>query len=411
MSLRSDAFEIIEYAIKSADPYRSVYEKLSSADLGTAPLTVFSIGKAAIPMARAASDVLGGRIKTGLAVTKYGHTGDFSSPYFTVIEAAHPVSDENSEKAAETALAIADGLGAEDVCVVLLSGGGSALFEKSIIPAEKQRDITEKLLARGAEIDEMNVIRRRLSEVKGGKFAARCYPAKVFTFALSDVLSNDRSVIASGISVKDVTDEKTVRAAADKYLYDVEDNIKELLYINNDLKINDGGYYFVGDINSLCGAALDKARALGYDARIVSRSLTGEARERAAEILAAVPEEAGRRAYIYGGETTVTLKGKGLGGRNQEMALAAAVTLRNRSGIFFASVGSDGTDGPTDAAGGYADGDSYALMRSAGCVPEEYLDDNNSYHALKKAGTLIVTGPTGTNVNDLTFVLTEKSEE
>ena len=408
MSLKNDALEIAAAAIRAADPYESTCEALRNCLPRDRSFTVFSIGKAAIPMAKAAADTLGGRIKKGLAVTKYGHTGDFASPYFQVIEAAHPVSDENSIRAARTALAVADGLGEEDIALVLLSGGGSALFEESLIPPEAQREITKKLLARGAEIGEINAVRRRISAVKGGKFAARCYPARVITFALSDVLNDDKSVIASGITVRDGTPDGFVKAVADKYLYDLDHTTAESLYHKKELTLNDGGYHFVGNIDRLCEAAGARAEALGYRAEIVSKALTGEAREQAASILAAAPERSGKRAYIYGGETTVTLKGNGLGGRNQEMALAAAIALKDRAGIAFCSVGSDGTDGPTDAAGGYADGDTYAKMQRAGVTPGAALADNDSYHALKAAGDLIVTGPTGTNVNDLTFVLTDE---
>ncbi len=407
MSLRQDALAIAAAAIRAADPYDTTCAALRRYLPWDRSFTVFSIGKAAIPMARAAADTLGGRIRQGLAVTKYGHTGDFSSPFFQVIEAAHPVSDKNSLRAAETALAIAKGLGEDDMSVVLLSGGGSALFEKSLIPPETQRELTEKLLARGAAIEEINAVRRRVSAVKGGKFAAACYPAKVATFALSDVLSNDKSVIASGITVADETPDAFVRAVADKYLYDMGKSILESLYITHNARINDGGYHFVGDINLLCEAAKARAEELGYTAEIVSRSLTGEARDRAREITANVPDRPGKCAYLYGGETTVTLTGRGLGGRNQEMALAAAIALEGREGIAFCSVGSDGTDGPTDAAGGFADGSTCAAMRAAGVSPEEALANNDSYRALQAANNLIVTGPTGTNVNDITMVLTD----
>ncbi|MBQ6066318.1 MAG: DUF4147 domain-containing protein [Clostridia bacterium] len=408
MSLKADALDIAAWAVKAADPYETTCEALKKYLPWDGAFTVFSIGKAAIPMAKAAADTLGGRIKTGLAVAKYGHTGDFSSPYFQVIEAAHPVSDENSVRAAETALAVADGLNENDTAVVLLSGGGSALFEKSLIPPEAQRELTQKLLSRGAEITEINAVRRRVSAVKGGKFAARCYPARVVTFALSDVLGDDRSVIASGITVKDETPDGFVKAVADKYLFDIDNAITEKLFHKEDLTISDGGYHFVGNIDLLCGAAKARAEALGYEARIVSKALTGEAREQAKRILAAMPERSGKRAYLYGGETTVTLTGNGLGGRNQEMALAAAIALKGREGIAFCSVGSDGTDGPTDAAGGFADGAAYEKMTAAGVSPEAALADNDSYRALKACGDLIVTGPTGTNVNDLTFVLTDE---
>ena len=407
MSLKDDALAIAAAAVKAADPYLTTCEALRKHLPWDGVFTVFSIGKAAIPMARAAADTLGGRIKKGLAVTKYGHTGDFTSPFFDVIEAAHPVSDENSVRAAETALEIAEGLGENDTVIVLLSGGGSALFEKSTVPAEVQRAVTQKLLARGAEITAINAVRRRISAVKGGQFAARCYPAKVITFALSDVLDDDKSVIASGITVPDDTPDAFVKAVADKYLYDIDNSITENLYNRRELTLNDGGYHFVGNIDLLCEAAKARAEALGYSAAIVSKSLTGEAREQARRIIDAVPEVPGKRAYIYGGETTVTLTGKGLGGRNQEMALAAAIALRGRKHIAFCSVGSDGTDGPTDAAGGAADGATYEKMSAAGVSPEAALANNDRYRALQACGDLNVTGPTGTNVNDLTLVLTE----
>lgn len=403
--MKNDALDIISYAIACADPYDATAKALKETDTGRGKLTVFSIGKAAIPMAQAAADVYGERIKTGLAVTKYEHTGSFSSEYFEVIEASHPISDDNSILAAEKALGIARELTEDDVCVILLSGGGSALFETSRTSPEIQRDISKKLLARGAEIDEINAVRRRLSLVKGGKFAAACYPAKVFTFALSDVLSNDKSAIASGISVYDTTDDAYIKNVTEKYLYDVDKSITDMLYDNEKITINDGGYYFVGDINSLCEAAAIKAEEKGYKAYIVSKALTGEAREKAVEIIENSENFTSPAALIYGGETTVTLKGKGLGGRNQEMALAAAVALKDRENIVFASAGSDGTDGPTDAAGGIADGNTYKEMTDAGLVPEAELEDNNSYYALKASGNLIVTGPTGTNVNDITILL------
>lgn len=405
--LKTDALDIINAAIENSLPYEQTVKTLSSLTLPENGLTVFSIGKAAIPMAKAASDVLGGRIKTGLAVTKYDHTGDFSSPYFEVVEAAHPVSDENSILAAEKALAIADGLTGSDTVLVLLSGGGSALFEKSKISPELQRDITKKLLARGAEIGEINALRRRLSLVKGGRFAARCYPAKVITLALSDVLSNDKSVIASGITVNDETTDEEVKALVKKYLYDVPREDLDVLFEKEELKINDGGYHFVGDIRSLCEGAVKRAEALGYKAECVSTALTGEAREKAVELLDSISYESGKHAYIWGGETTVTLRGKGKGGRNQEMALTAAIVLRGAEHVVFASAGSDGTDGPTDAAGGIAEGDTFQKLKDLGIDPEDELNDNNSYSALKKADALIVTGPTGTNVNDITLVLTD----
>ena len=383
--MKNDALDIISCAVKAADPYDSTRNILNSLkDELTQSLTVFSIGKAAVPMADAAQSVFGGKIKNGLLVTKYSHIGSFFSKYFDMVEAAHPISDNNSILAAEKALMIAENLGEGDALLVLLSGGGSALLEKSVVSAEIQRDITKKLLARGAEIDEINAIRRRISLVKGGKLAAAAYPAKVYTVALSDVLSNDKSVIASGITVKESLPKDEFLKIANKYLPEYIEIFKTTVS-DEEIKINDGGYFFAGDINSLCSAAEKRAKELGYNVADSFRALTGEASDNAARLIAKALKQSGKNAYVYGGETTVTLKGGGLGGRNQEMALRAAIELKGKDNIVFASVGSDGTDGPTDAAGGIADGDTYRKMKEKGIDPEAELKNNNSYYALGAA--------------------------
>ena len=354
MSLREDALGTALAAVHAALPYENTLRCLRELELSGRP-TVFAVGKAAVPMARAAAEFFGSRLKAGLLITKYGHLEGFSAPGFACVEAAHPVSDENSVRAAEAAMALAASLTAEDTAVFLLSGGGSALMEKSAVPPETQREATKKLLARGAEIGEMNALRKRLSLVKGGRLAALCRPAKVLTLALSDVVSNDKSVIASGPTVADETPDAEIRRLAEKYLPDMPELLPALL--NNAYPAESGdGYRFVGDINILCEAAAAEAAKRGYTAEIRDRALCGEAREAAERILLSVPEAPGKHAYIYAGETTVTLRGDGLGGRNQEMALAAALQLRGREHICFVSVGSDGTDGPTDAAGGFAGG-------------------------------------------------------
>ena len=405
--MKNDALDIISCAVKAADPYDSTRNILNSLkDELMQSLTVFSIGKAAVPMADAAQSVFGERIKNGFLVTKYSHIGSFFSKYFDMVEAAHPISDNNSILAAEKALMIAENLGEGDALLVLLSGGGSALLEKSVVSAEIQRDITKKLLARGAEIDKINAIRRRISLVKGGKLAAAAYPAKVYTVALSDVLSNDKSVIASGITVKESLPKDEFLKIANKYLPEYIEIFKTTVS-DEEIKINDGGYFFAGDINSLCSAAEKRAKELGYNVADSFRALTGEASDNAARLIAKALKQSGKNAYVYGGETTVTLKGGGLGGRNQEMALRAAIELKGKDNIVFASVGSDGTDGPTDAAGGIADGNTYRKMKEKGIDPEAELKNNNSYYALGAADALIVTGPTGTNVNDLTLILTD----
>ncbi len=404
MSLKQDALAIATAAIRGALPYENTLRQLKALQIEGSP-TVFAVGKAAVPMARAAAEAFGPRLKAGLLVTKYDHLGDFSAPGFECIEAAHPVADENSILAAEKAMALAQSLTAADTALFLLSGGGSAVLEKSAVPPETQRRVTRKLLSRGAQIEEINAVRKRLSLVKGGKLGALCAPAKVITLALSDVISNDKGAIASGLTTPDTAPDEAVLAVAERYLYD-EPDIFPFLKSAGAPKVNDGGYFFVGDIRMLREAAKQKAVSLGYETVVSETPLTGEAREQAARLLSQPPVLPGKRAYLFAGETTVTLKGTGRGGRNQEMALSAAIALRGREQICFLSVGSDGTDGPTDAAGGYADGFTCARMQAAGLSPEAMLENNDSYPALKAAGDLIITGATGTNVNDITMILT-----
>ena len=403
MSLREDALGIIRAAIAAADPGANTERAVRGLAL-TGPVTAFAIGKAAAPMAAAAERALGDRLRNGFLITKYGHAAGFSSPRFEVLEAGHPVSDENSERAARRAMEAASALTARDTALVLLSGGGSAVFEAACVPPAFQRRVTEKLLARGAGIEEMNAVRKRLSLVKGGRFAALCAPARVVTVALSDVLSNDPGAIASGPTVRDIVPEAELRRIWNAYLYD---ETLPAAACTPPPEIPEGEYLFAGNVETLCAAAKARAEALGYRAECPAARLTGEAREQPARLLAGFGPGGGRRALLCGGETTVTLRGAGRGGRNQEMALAAAIALRGRRGILFASAGSDGTDGPTDAAGGLADGGSFGRMLAAGVDPAAALENNDSYAALSAAGDLIVTGPTGTNVNDLTLILTE----
>lgn len=404
--MKKDALRIVNAAIKAADPYENTKRILEDLSVFE-EINVIALGKAAVPMAQAAEDVFGGRIKRGLLVTKYQHSEGFSSPFFEIIEASHPVSDENSELAAEKGLEIARELTEKDCLIVLISGGGSALFEKSRVSSVLQREITEKLLKRGADIRSINAIRKRLSSVKGGRLAEAAYPARVISVALSDVLSNDKSVIASGPTVPDSESEEFIRDALASFLPEYERSLDDLLFSSQSGKINDGGYYFAGDINILCEAAGEKARGLGYTVFHGRRDISGEASKEAVSLIKSIPRRQGKCCYIFGGETVVNIRGTGKGGRNQEMALSAAIEIKGRKNIAFISVGSDGTDGPTDAAGGFSDGNTYERIKSAGLSPENELMSNNSYYALKGAGDLIITGPTGTNVNDIAVILTD----
>lgn len=407
--MRNTAEKIIKAAIKAADPYINTVRILSQITV-EGRLTVLSVGKAAVPMAKAAEDVFRERISKGLLVTKYHHSEGFSSGLFEVIESGHPISDNNSIKAAEKGLEAVASLGANDTLVVLLSGGGSSLFEKSRVSPPLQRDITQKLLSRGADITEINAVRKKLSFVKGGLLADAAYPAKVITVALSDVLGNEPSVIASGPTVFPCDSDEFILGVTDKYLYDIPENVKNILTQKHEIQINDGGFYFAGDINLLCDAALKCAGEYGFTVHSMQRNISGEASEEAQRILDMIPAERGKHCYIFGGECVVTLKGNGKGGRNQEAALKAAICLNGKKGITFASAGSDGTDGPTSAAGGIVDGMSFSEMSSLGIDPVKELENNNSNYALGISGGLLITGPTGTNVNDIIVVLTDNYE-
>jgi len=407
--MRNEALTIVKAAIKAADPYFNTKKILSELAIKE-NVSVISLGKAAVPMARAAEDFFGKRISAGLLVTKYHHTEGFCSPYFEIIESAHPISDENSINAAEKGLEIASALTENDVLIVLLSGGGSALFEKSRISPEMQREITGKLLSRGADITEINAIRKKLSLVKGGLLANAAYPAKVITVALSDVLSNSPSVIASGPTVLPEDSDKFILDTAKKYLYDFPAEIINILTQKQDIRINDGGYFFAGDINLLCDKALEKAAELGFTVHSMERNITGEARKEAQRIINSIPSAKGKHCYVFGGECVVTVKGFGKGGRNQEMALQAAISLHGKKGITCICAGSDGTDGPTNDAGGIVDGTSYEKMLNCGISPEKELAENNSNFALHSSGDIVTTGPTGTNVNDITVILTDNYE-
>ncbi len=397
---------VITSAVKAADPYKNTRALISETVPENKSVSVIAIGKAAVPMAKAAEDELGSRIEKGLLVTKYNHLGDFSPRFCEAIEAGHPFSDDNSILAAEKGLEIALSLKEDDILLVLLSGGGSALFEKSTVDSIAQKEIVTKMLSSAASIEEINAVRKRLSLVKGGRLAAAAYPARVITIALSDVLSNDKSVIASGPTVTDNTKDSYLNEVIEKYIPDITDDIRQIIFNTDEIKINDGGYFFAGDINMLCDAAGKRAEELGFTVHHRDRNITCEAGRAVQLMLDCVEMQKGRHCYIFGGETVVNVKGCGKGGRNQEMALTAAIILKGRSGITFVSVGSDGTDGPTDAAGGFADGNTFEAMEKNRVYPFDELGNNNSYYALEKSGYIIKTGPTGTNVNDLMMIFT-----
>ena len=406
-TLREDADAIIRASLNAVLPDEAVRRALEAFRPGKGRVLLVAAGKAAWQMAHTAVEVLG-RVDGGVVVTKYHH-GKGEIPGVACYEAGHPVPDENGFAATEQALELVRGLTAEDTVLFLLSGGGSALFEKPLIPGDELQDVTSQLLASGADIVEMNTLRKRLSGVKGGRFAQRCAPAQVFEIVLSDVLGDPLDMIASGPAVPDSSTCAQALAIAEKYRLNLSEQTKALLAQETPKALDNVTTKITGSVRQLCAAAAEACRARGYEPVLLTDQLCCEAREAGSFLGSIARAHAGqgrKLAFIAGGETVVHLTGKGLGGRNQELALAAAPALTGRNAAVF-SVGSDGTDGPTDAAGGYVDGGTLAALAAAGWNVYDTLQNNDAYHALQAVDGLILTGPTGTNVNDVAVALVE----
>ena len=405
--LREDAEEIIGSAIRAVLPDAAVRRALAGQTLEKGRVVLVAVGKAAWQMANSAAQLLGDRIDEGMVVTKHGHSrGPIRD--FRIIEAGHPVPDENSYLGAQAALELVDPLGQEDHVLFLLSGGGSALFELPLLPAEELEDLTQQLLASGANVVEINTLRKRLSGVKGGRFAQRCAPAQVFNIILSDVIGDPVDMIASGPTSPDSSTSAQALEIAERYALRLSPQARRLLEQETPKALEHVQTQITGSVRELCAAAAEACRERGYTPVYLTDRLSCEAREAGvflSEIARSHAEDGISLAYIAGGETVVHLKGDGLGGRNQELALAAAEGLRGLEQAAVFSVGSDGTDGPTDAAGGYVDGSTAQQLDALGEGVDSYLARNDAYHALAKTDGLIVTGPTGTNVNDVAVVL------
>ena len=406
MNLRKDADGIIEESLAAILPDAAVEKALKGHTFANGRIVLVAVGKAAWQMARAAADVLGERIDTGLVITKYDHVmGEI--PHVRCMEAGHPVPDENSFVATREALALTENLTAEDTVLFLLSGGGSALFEQPLIPAAELTELTEQLLASGADIVAMNTLRKRMSAVKGGRFAEHCAPAAVFSIVLSDILGDPLDMIASGPAYPDSSTAADAHAVVEKYRLHLSPTATALLDKPLPTALPNVETHITGSVRELCAAAATAAERRGYTPVLLTDQLDCEARE-AGCFLAAIARTHAREgayAYIAGGETVVQLKGKGRGGRNQELALAAAEGIAGLTNVAVFSVGSDGTDGPTDAAGGYVDGGTVAALAREGKSAAAALAENDAYPALNAVGGLIMTGPTGTNVNDVAVLL------
>lgn len=407
-SLRKDAETIIADSIREVQPDSAVIRALKETTL-TGKIKLVAAGKAAWQMAKAASNYLGERLEQGIVITKYGHVrGEL--PRIRCCEAGHPVPDEGSFDAARKALALTENLTKDDTVLFLLSGGGSALFELPLIPAEELQDVTRQLLACGADIVEINTLRKRLSAVKGGRFAQHCAPAKVFSIILSDILGDPPDMIASGPTCPDSSTCADAMEIVRRYDLSLREETKQLLMVETPKALANAQWMITGSVRELCDAAARSCRKLGYEPFFLTDRLCCQAREAGSVMASILRTHAGdgkKLAFLAGGETVVRLTGSGKGGRNQELALAAAEGISGLSNAALFSVGSDGTDGPTDAAGGFVDGATRQRLLEEGIHIDQVLLNNDAYHALQCTGGLIFTGPTGTNVNDVTVGLVE----
>ena len=418
-SFRDDANVIVGESIRAVLPDAAVRRALEDFDRPEGRLILIAAGKAAWQMAKAAveyfesseecADDADSRkarpvIDDGIVITKYGHVKGVI-PRVRCLEAGHPVPDENGFAATAAAVEMVKGLTEKDAVLFLLSGGGSALFEMPLIPGAQLQDITEQLLAAGADIVEINTIRKRLSAVKGGSFGRICSPAQVYSIILSDVLGDRVDMIASGPAVPDTSTGEEALAIADKYGLTLSPEVRELLKKEKPRQLDHVKTVVTGSVRELCLAAAESCRKRGYEPVILTEELCCEAAQAGRELGSLVQQSLAKGiALIEGGETVVHVRGQGLGGRNQEIALAAAPLIDGLDAAVF-SFGSDGTDGPTDAAGGYVDGNTMMLLKDKGIDVDAVLADNDAYHALQAVDGLIVTGPTGTNVNDVSIAL------
>lgn len=416
--VKDDAMKAALKAIEAVLPENAVKEALRDERFlkrldGGGRVVLAAIGKAAWRMAKAAADTLGSRLDGGVVVTKYGHSmGEIQG--LEIHEAGHPFPDENTLAGTAKVLEKVKGLSEKDTVLFLVSGGGSALFEKPKdgVSLDDLISVTDQLLACGADIVEINMIRKRLSAVKGGRFAQFVAPSHVFAIVLSDVLGDRLDSIASGPAHPDSSTVREAMRIVDKYSLSMRPGLLDALKEETPKKLDNVTTVIAGSVTALCSAAEKAVRELGYVPLLVTTTLSCEARD-AGAFLASMAREIRSSgnplkppcAVLLGGETVVHLKGKGMGGRNQELALAAAAGIRGLADTAVISVGSDGTDGPTDAAGGLVDGETVSAISGLGLDLEKILADNDSYHGLDACGCLVRTGPTGTNVNDLTILL------
>jgi hydroxypyruvate reductase len=435
--LRADAREIFAAGVKSADPFAAVLKTLEvehdclrvadrTYDLaGIQNIFVAGGGKASAPMARAAEKVLAGRISGGVIVVKYGHRLQLDK--INLVEAGHPVPDQAGLDGARQIIELARRCGDRDLFLFLISGGGSALLPAPAdgLTLDDKKRTTEALLRCGATIQEVNAVRKHISRIKGGRLAQLAAPARLIALILSDVVHDPLEAIASGPTVPDNSTygdcleifrrydlrRQVPIAVVDFLERGAEGLVAETPKRSEQIFQNIQNVIVGGNAHALA-AAQDSAEALGYHTRIVTNTMAGESRDVAKAHSTLIKETVRRNelasrpaCFLSGGETTVTVRGGGMGGRNQEFCLAAAVEIEGMDGVVILSGGTDGTDGPTDAAGGIVDGSTIDRGRAKNFNAAEYLARNDSHNFLRATGDLLVTGPTLTNVMDLQITL------
>jgi hydroxypyruvate reductase len=440
MNLKQDLQAIQERALEAVNPGNAVARHMQRIgqrlhidsqwwDLADYDRVILlAVGKAALPMAQQAFDILDQVKIDGCVVTKYCHADEITlPPTLYVYETGHPIPDESGIKASQYIISILQDTTARDLVLLLLSGGGSALLPAPVpgLTLEDLQVTTDALLRVGAIINEVNAVRKHISALKGGQLARLASPAPLIALILSDVVGDPLDVIASGPTAPDPTSYNTALSIINRY------NIKDTvpLAVMEHLKIGAMGRVpetpkpydpvFSNVTNIIVGsnalatrAAIDEATALGYNAFLLSTYIEGEARE-VGKIAGAIAK--GIRygtgpvsppaCVVWGGETTVTVRGQGKGGRNQELALSAALSLEGLPDVLLLALATDGTDGPTDAAGAVVDGETISIARSRGWDVYQAFSDNNSFPLLDDIGALLRIGPTGTNVNDVMVLL------
>lgn len=412
--------QIMAAAINAVDPYRAVYQYLQELSQKTdlekyEQIYVVGAGKAGLPMSKAVSALLGEKITAGQVTVKEGHNdGMGTMDRIRIIEAAHPLPDQRGVGSTKEILTLLENTTENDLVICLISGGGSALLTAPVhgVSLKDLRSLTEALLTCGASINEINTLRKQLDIVKGGGLARAAAPSEILTLILSDVVGDPLDMIASGPTVPNLQTPEDVFAVIEKYQLESKVPMGILKFLNHPviephfpgtLKIKN---ILVGNNETAARASLSQAKKYGYSTHLLTTQLQGEAcleGQKLADILLKTDMQ---RPFLMvaGGETTVTLKGNGLGGRNQELALATVESLAGYSNLALISLATDGGDGPTDAAGAVVTGETFGRAISLGLFPEDFLSNNDSYNFFSPLGDLLRLGPTQTNVNDLVFL-------